>query len=118
MKKVLLLLVASYSAACSKDPPPAAPQTSASTMPATSASALPPGLGGDALEGKPSPDFSVTASSGTKLSLSELKGKWVVVYFYPKDETPGCTTEACAFRDAFDALSKKAVLIGVSADSD
>ncbi len=69
--------------------------------------------------GKPAPEFSVTAHDGQKLALSELRGKSVVVYFYPKDETPGCTKEACAFRDAFDALSKQGVvLIGVSADTD
>ena len=69
--------------------------------------------------GKPAPDFSVKASDGTKLALTELKGKPVVVYFYPKDETPGCTKEACSFRDAFDALKAQGVvLIGVSSDSD
>ncbi len=69
--------------------------------------------------GKPAPEFSVTGHDGVKLTLSELKGKPVVVYFYPKDETPGCTKEACAFRDAFDALSKQGVvLIGVSSDTD
>jgi peroxiredoxin Q/BCP len=74
---------------------------------------------GELAVGKPAPDFSVTASDGTKLTMSEMKGKPVVVYFYPKDETPGCTKEACAFRDSFDALKKQGVvLIGVSSDSD
>ncbi len=51
------------------------------------------------------------------LSLAELKGKWVVLYFYPKDDTPGCTREACSFRDGKSALSKKgAVVLGVSKD--
>jgi peroxiredoxin Q/BCP len=69
--------------------------------------------------GKPAPEFSVTAHDGMKLNSAELKGKPVVVYFYPKDETPGCTKEACAFRDAFDALNKQGVvLIGVSSDTD
>jgi peroxiredoxin Q/BCP len=69
--------------------------------------------------GKPAPDFSVTASDGTALKLADLKGKPVVMYFYPKDETPGCTKEACAFRDSFEALKKQGVvLIGVSSDSD
>lgn len=49
--------------------------------------------------------------------LSEFKGKNVVLYFYPKDETPGCTQEACDFRDNFNRLTSKAVVIGVSADS-
>lgn len=50
-------------------------------------------------------------------ALSEFKGKNVVLYFYPKDETPGCTQEACDFRDNFNRLTNKAVVIGVSADS-
>lgn len=68
--------------------------------------------------GQPSPDFSVKTSAGENLSLGGLKGKYVVVYFYPKDETPGCTKEACGFRDAFKDIGQKAVLIGVSADDD
>jgi peroxiredoxin Q/BCP len=73
----------------------------------------------DLAVGKAPPDFSATAHDGTRVHLAELKGKPVVVYFYPKDETPGCTKEACAFRDAWDGLAKKGVvLIGVSADSD
>jgi thioredoxin-dependent peroxiredoxin len=65
------------------------------------------------------PDFTTTAQDGTPVHLAALKGKPVVVYFYPKDETPGCTKEACSFRDAWDALSKKGVvLIGLSADTD
>jgi len=90
--------------ACGKDAPVA------TTPPATTTTAVDVGAR--------APDFSVTASDGTKLSLADLKGKFVVVYFYPKDETPGCTTEACSFRDAFDSISQKAVLIGVSADTD
>jgi peroxiredoxin Q/BCP len=69
--------------------------------------------------GKPPPDFEKKAQDGTDVHLSALKGKPVVVYFYPKDETPGCTKEACAFRDAWDNLQKnQVVLIGISADSD
>jgi peroxiredoxin Q/BCP len=72
----------------------------------------------DPLVGKPAPDFTATAQDGTSVHLAALKGKPVVVYFYPKDETPGCTKEACSFRDAWDALSKTgAVLVGVSADT-
>src|SRR5690606_9355474 len=55
---------------------------------------------GELAIGSPAPDFSSIAHDGTKLVLSELRGKHVVLYFYPKDETPGCTKEACAFRDA------------------
>ena len=74
---------------------------------------------GSALEvGGPAPDFSVTAHDDIKLSRTALKGKPIVVYFYPKDETPGCTKEACAFRDAWDGLAKSGVvLIGVSGDN-
>ncbi len=73
---------------------------------------------GDVAVGKPAPDFSAKAHDGTDLTLSALKGKPVVVYFYPKDETPGCTKEACAFRDAWKDLEKSGVvLIGISSDS-
>lgn len=69
-------------------------------------------------EGDKAPDFSLPASSGGTISLKGLAGKKVVLYFYPKDNTSGCTTEACSFRDA-DAKLKKAgaVVLGVSADS-
>ncbi len=69
-------------------------------------------------EGDPAPDFSVATSGGGNVSLSDFKGKNVVLYFYPKDDTPGCTKEACAFRDGFAAFKKKgAVILGVSPDS-
>jgi len=69
--------------------------------------------------GKPAPAFSVVASDGTAIDSAALKGKPVVLYFYPKDETQGCTTEACAFRDAWDKLEKSGVvLVGVSVDTD
>lgn len=69
--------------------------------------------------GKPAPSFNVTAHDGASLSSASLKGHPIVVYFYPKDETPGCTKEACAFRDAWEKLNATGVvLIGVSNDSD
>jgi peroxiredoxin Q/BCP len=69
--------------------------------------------------GKPPPDFTATAHDGTVVHLAALTGKPVVIYFYPKDETPGCTKEACSFRDAWDDLSKKGVvMIGISGDDD
>ena len=69
-------------------------------------------------EGDAAPDFSAAASGGGKLSLADFKGKNVILYFYPKDDTPGCTKEACAFRDAFSEFQKQgAVLLGVSPDS-
>ena len=68
--------------------------------------------------GQKAPDFAVLNDAGEKTKLSELKGKKVVLYFYPKDDTPGCTTEACAFRDGIAEIKKRgAVVLGVSADS-
>ncbi|MFM2144016.1 MAG: thioredoxin-dependent thiol peroxidase [Verrucomicrobiota bacterium] len=66
---------------------------------------------------KPAPDFTAPVSGGTNVTLSELRGKTVVLYFYPKDDTPGCTKQACALRDGFAALKKKALLFGISPDS-
>lgn len=68
-------------------------------------------------EGDKSPAFSVLTNGGATASLSDYKGKNVILYFYPKDDTPGCTKEACAFRDQFAAFKKKgAVILGVSVD--
>ena len=68
-------------------------------------------------EGTKAPDFTLTADDGKKVKLSSLRGKPVVLYFYPKDDTPGCTKEACAFRDNQSALAKAgAVLLGTSPD--
>jgi peroxiredoxin Q/BCP len=69
-------------------------------------------------EGDVAPDFSAPVSGGSTVSLAGLKGKNVILYFYPKDDTPGCTKEACGFRDGFAAFKKKgAVVLGVSPDS-
>ena len=69
-------------------------------------------------EGKKAPDFNAATDGGKKLKLSELRGKPVVLYFYPKDDTSGCTAEACGFRDSLPDFSKvKAQVIGVSRDS-
>ena len=69
-------------------------------------------------EGQQAPEFTLASTEGGDVSLKDLKGKPVVLYFYPKDDTPGCTREACAFRDA-QARTKKtgAVVLGVSPDS-
>lgn len=68
--------------------------------------------------GTKAPGFSVENQDGEKVSLSRFSGKNVVLYFYPKDDTPGCTTEACGFRDGMEALSAlDAVVLGVSKDS-
>lgn len=69
-------------------------------------------------EGDKAPAFKLPADDGKEVSLKELKGKRVVLYFYPKDMTPGCTQEACDFRDSAAAFKKgKAVILGVSRDS-
>jgi thioredoxin-dependent peroxiredoxin len=68
-------------------------------------------------EGTPAPDFELTSDSGENVKLSELRGRPVVLYFYPKDDTPGCTTEACEFRDAYDVFRERgAEVLGVSPD--
>src|SRR5713226_299347 len=68
-------------------------------------------------EGDPAPDFAAATQSGSVLSLADCKGKNVILYFYPRDNTPGCTKEACAFRDHFaEFASKGAVVLGVSTD--
>jgi peroxiredoxin Q/BCP len=68
-------------------------------------------------EGVKAPDFTLETHDGMKLKLSSLKGSPVVLYFYPKDDTPGCTTEACGFRDTKAKLAAfKAVVLGVSPD--
>lgn len=69
--------------------------------------------------GDPAPDFELPAQTGETIRLSDYRGKRVVVlYFYPKDETPGCTAEACAFRDSYEVFSEEgAEVIGVSSDS-
>ncbi|MCX7717442.1 MAG: thioredoxin-dependent thiol peroxidase [Candidatus Sumerlaeaceae bacterium] len=67
--------------------------------------------------GKAAPAFSLEASNGKTLKLADLAGKWVVLYFYPKDDTPGCTREACSFRDNYKRLEALgAVVLGVSGD--
>jgi peroxiredoxin Q/BCP len=69
--------------------------------------------------GDVAPDFSLPASDGRTISLGDYKGKSeVVLYFYPKDDTPGCTAEACSFRDSYEAfLDAGAVVLGVSSDA-
>ena len=67
--------------------------------------------------GSKAPAFSLPADDGSTVALKDLKGKWVVLYFYPKDDTSGCTTEACEFRDAWAAVRRTgAVVLGVSPD--
>lgn len=67
--------------------------------------------------GDPAPDFTLPDGNGNSISLKDLRGKWVVLYFYPRDNTPGCTTEACGFRDAYaDYEANNVVVLGVSTD--
>ena len=69
-------------------------------------------------EGDLAPDFTANTNGGGKVSLSDFKGRNVILYFYPRDDTSGCTKEACAFRDEFAPLKKQgAVVLGVSTDS-
>ena len=68
-------------------------------------------------EGQPAPDFELQSDTGETVKLSDLRGKPVVLYFYPKDDTPGCTTEACEFRDAYADYRERGVeILGVSPD--
>lgn len=68
--------------------------------------------------GKQAPDFELAASNGEKVKLSDYKGRYVVLYFYPKDMTPGCTTEACDFRDQINEFKGlDTVILGVSPDN-
>lgn len=70
-------------------------------------------------EGAPAPDFELTSDGGDVVKLSDLRGKQVVLYFYPKDDTPGCTTQACGIRDAYGEFERAgAVVLGVSPDNE
>jgi thioredoxin-dependent peroxiredoxin len=70
-------------------------------------------------EGKPAPDFELTSDAGEPVRLSDLRGQPVVLYFYPKDDTPGCTAQACGIRDAWgDFEQRGAVVLGVSPDAE
>jgi thioredoxin-dependent peroxiredoxin len=70
-------------------------------------------------EGKPAPDFELKSDAGDTVKLSDLRGKQVVLYFYPKDDTPGCTAQACGIRDAWGEFQRAgAVVLGVSPDDE
>jgi peroxiredoxin Q/BCP len=70
-------------------------------------------------EGKPAPDFSLASNTGETMTLSSFRGRPVVLYFYPKDDTPGCTTQACGIRDVYpDFRDRGAVVLGVSPDDE
>ncbi len=68
-------------------------------------------------EGQPAPDVELESDTGDRVKLADFRGKTVVLYFYPKDDTPGCTTEACEFRDTYDRFREQGIeVIGVSPD--
>ena len=70
-------------------------------------------------EGDPAPDFTLNSDSGEQVRLSDLRGKPVVLYFYPKDDTPGCTKQACGIRDAWGEFERAgAIVLGVSPDNE
>jgi len=70
-------------------------------------------------EGKPAPDFELQTDGGESVKLSDFRGKPVVLYFYPKDDTPGCTKQACGIRDSYDEFERRgAVVLGVSPDKE
>jgi thioredoxin-dependent peroxiredoxin len=73
----------------------------------------------DIVVGALAPDFTLPDEAGTMVHLAELRGKRVVLYFYPKDDTPGCTAQACGFRDAYPEIEERnAVVIGISPDAE
>ncbi len=101
--------------------PAPAPAPSPTPAPAAGATQTPAPATGAATRGpavgQPAPDFTLRATPGGDVRLADFKGKVVVLYFYPKDETPGCTKQACSFRDANAELQKAgAVVLGVSRD--
>ena len=70
-------------------------------------------------QGKPAPDFELPTDDGERVRLSDFRGNPVVLYFYPGDDTPGCTKEACGFRDVYDQFQERgAVILGVSPDAE
>jgi thioredoxin-dependent peroxiredoxin len=116
MKRLVLLaaLPVSLALGCAKNDAPQPSPSTPTTSNATAAAAAPTEIA----VGQPAPDFTATDQDGKPVHLVDLKGHYVVVYFYPKDETPGCTHEACSFRDAWSDLQKKGVVvIGISTDS-
>ncbi len=109
MRSILLCVLVACGGATATNPNPPTTTTTTTTTPADAELAV----------GHATPAFSFTASDGTKIDSTALKGKPIILYFYPKDETPGCTTEACSFRDAWEKLQKSGVvLVGISADTD
>jgi peroxiredoxin Q/BCP len=70
-------------------------------------------------EGSPAPDFTLTSDSGERVRLSQFRGRPVVLYFYPRDDSPGCTKQACGIRDSYDSFEERdVVVLGVSTDDE
>ncbi|MCB9520901.1 MAG: peroxiredoxin [Myxococcales bacterium] len=108
--KRLLAATLLFGSACSTQTPSTPPPAGADTNNVAPSHGL-------LAVGSPAPDFSLQDQSGTTRTLSEQRGRPVVVYFYPRDSTPGCTTEACAFRDVWDRFrAAGAVVYGISVD--
>ena len=122
MRALLTLAVVALTA-CQQAPTPPAPSSAAAAPSvsalATAPSATPaPAAAPELALGQVAPDFTATDQDGKPVHLADLKGHSVVVYFYPRDETGGCTHEACSFRDAWTDLKKKGVIIiGISTDT-
>jgi thioredoxin-dependent peroxiredoxin len=113
MRARLLLVGLALLLGCHREPSAESRSTGSTTTTVGSAA------GEELAVGKPAPDFSAKAHDGMAIQPSALKGKSVVLYFYPKDETPGCTKEACAFRDAWkDLEATGVVLVGISTDTE
>ena len=124
----LATVALSFTLACGRESAPPQPTSAATANGAAAATLAPPSPAPpthaaaasdeEIAVGKVAPDFAAKDHEGKDIKLSALKGKPVVLYFYPKDETPGCTKEACAFRDAFKEMEKRgAVLVGISTDN-
>ena len=112
-KKASPKKAAKKSVPAKKAPPPGKKEEAPRLMPAAT-----PSSGVSLRTGQKAPVFSLLADTGETVSLESLKGKKIVLYFYPKDDTPGCTLEACNFRDSFSRLQTAgAVVLGVSKDS-
>ncbi|KAK7388298.1 hypothetical protein VNO78_23112 [Psophocarpus tetragonolobus] len=91
--------------------------SSFSSIPSSFSSSFKPSVFAKVTKGSKPPNFSLKDQNGKNVSLSSFKGKPVVVYFYPADETPGCTKQACAFRDSYEKFKKAgAVVVGISGD--
>ena len=117
-KKAVTRKAAATTSALKKTPKKAAATKSAATKKQAAKPAAASSGPAWPREGAKAPDFTAVAHDGSKVRLSALKGRPVVLYFYPKDDTPGCTVEACGFRDAHAAFGRhKAVVLGVSPDS-